>query len=49
MKRGRLTAGITLLVMAAVVYFFDQSGDTNTVAIVLVGLGVTMIVLALRR
>jgi hypothetical protein len=49
MKRGRLISGIVLLVMAAVVFLYDQSRNSNTIAIVLVGLGITLIVLAKRR
>ncbi|MCK5314331.1 MAG: hypothetical protein KAJ53_04380 [Anaerolineales bacterium] len=49
MKRGRLIAGVVLLVMAAVVFFSDQSSDSTPIAIALVGLGITLIVLALRR
>jgi hypothetical protein len=48
-KRGQLVAGIVLLVMAAAVYLFDQSSDSNTLSIVLVGLGITLIFIARKR
>lgn len=42
-------AGIVLLVMAAAVYLFDQSSDSNSLATVLVALGISLIVLARKR